>query len=154
MVAGGQSDFYLLFKLIKIFSDLLSNVRSLYTLVSLYVFRQYCFCITTKIRPCAALKFRKIIWLEISWYTLSKAFETLIGTVCMTLCANVQPHLNIFHLFLFIGLLLPQSFDVRMPLFLSHYWIPCIMMGVWRDNWDAVKIFCSYQCGRVQIPII
>jgi len=41
-----------------------------------------------------------------------------------------------------------------MPSFLSHYWIPCIMMGVWRYSWCAVKMFCACQCGRVQTPIL
>jgi len=52
------------------------------------------------------------------------AFEILIGTVYMPLCANVHPHLT-FTFFLLVSCL-PQSFDVKMPSFFSHYWIPVL----------------------------
>jgi len=49
---------------------------------------------------------------------------------------------------------LPQSFDVRMSSIFSHYWISCIMVSISRCRWGSVKMCCSYQCGRVQTPIL
>jgi len=55
-----------------------------------------------------------------------QVFETLIRTIRMPLSANVHPHSNYLSHFLFICYCLPQSFDVRMPSFLSYYWIPAL----------------------------
>jgi len=57
-----------------------------------------------------------------------KAFETLFGTVCMTLCVKVYPHLTYLLLssFFLLAVLFTSNFDVRMPSFLSHYWIPVL----------------------------
>jgi len=54
-----------------------------------------------------------------------KAFETLIGTICMPMCADVHPNL-IYILLFFPSLcyLFTSNFDVRMASFLSHCWIP------------------------------
>ena len=47
----------------------------------------------------------------------------------------------------FISLFLRTSkFYVRMPSFLSHYWILAWLMSERRYSWGAVKVFCSYQC--------
>jgi len=54
-------------------------------------------------------------------------FQTLIGTVCMTLSANVHPYLNIVHFSFFSICCLSQSFDVRMPSFFARYWIPAAL---------------------------
>jgi len=40
-----------------------TNWYSCWCAVPAHAFHQYCFCITTKILPCAALKFRKFNWL-------------------------------------------------------------------------------------------
>jgi len=55
----------------------------------------------------------------------------------MFLCANVHPHQTNFlayFLLLLTNSCLPQSFDVRMPSFLSHYWIPVLW---WMYDIDA-----------------
>jgi len=82
-----------------------------------------------------------------------KAFETLIGTVCMPLNANVDLWF-IFYFLIFSVSCLPQSFDVRMPSFISHYWIP----PLWWVN-DAtvgalLKCFAPIVVGRVQTHIL
>jgi len=46
-----------------------------------------------------------------------------------------------FTFFFFSISCLPQTFDVREPSFLSHYWIP-VLMGKWCCSWGAVKVFC------------
>jgi len=68
--------------------------------------------------------------------------------------SNVQPHSNYVSLCFFSVSSLPQSFDVRMPSFLSHYWIP----AWWSVN-DAtvevlLKCFAPLNIGRVQTPIL
>jgi len=73
-----------------------------------------------------------------------KAFETLVGTVCMPLCTNVHPHLTYLLLFSLLDVYLKvwcKNAFISLPL--SH---PCIMMGEWRYSWDFVEVFCSYQC--------
>jgi len=115
----------------------------------LYAFHQHCFCVTMNLSVCwlqnsgnllAASKSRKIIWLAISWCMRCKAFETLLGTVCMPVCACVHSHLNLFFFFFSVSCL-PQSFDVRMSSLHSQYWIPCVMIGVWCYSWVLWKCF-------------
>jgi len=66
-----------------------------------------------------------------------KTFETLIGTICMPLCADVHPH----HIF-FCKLFISKS-DVRMPSFLSHCRIP---VWWWVNEVIAGAVFCSIVC--------
>jgi len=74
----------------------------------------------------------------------------------MYLCANVHPHQtnSFYFLFLLTVSCLSQSFDVRMPSFLSHYWIP-VLWWVY-DVAVAVMLnfFFSYPCDHVQTPIL
>jgi len=79
-----------------------------------------------------------------------KAFETLTGTVAC-ICAPMCTPIRLYFYFLLLSTVscLPQSFDVRMPSFLPHYWDPCIMVGVWRCIWGDVNIYFSYPCDHV-----
>jgi len=61
-----------------------------------------------------------------------QAFETLIRTVCVSLCAIVQPHLN----YPSVSCLL-QNLDIRMPFISLTLLDPCTMMGEWRYQWGC-----------------
>ena len=67
-----------------------------------------------------------------------KAFETLMGTVaciCAPMCCT-PIRLIFYFLLLSTVSCSPQSFDVRMPSFLSHYWIPVL----WRVHVATVGV--------------
>jgi len=50
---------------------------------------------------------------------------------------------------------LPQSFDVRMPSFLSHYWIPVLWWVYDATVGAMLKMFSFfYSCDHVQTPIL
>jgi len=52
-----------------------------------------------------------------------KASETLIGTVCMPLCASVHPHLNYLALLSFYGLAVYLNVVVCKHLFCDALWL-------------------------------
>jgi len=86
-----------------------------------------------------------------------KAFKALIGTVACIyapICTLIR---LIFYFFLLLTVsCLPRSFDVRMPSFLSHYWI----LILWWMYDATVKVmikmlfFFSYLCDHVQTHIL
>ena len=90
-----------------------------------------------------ASKFRKIRSLLISWQMHCKAFESLIGTVCMPLSASVHAHLTYFSLF----------FSFSVAVCLKVLMLECLNFShttgsVHCDGWrtlqlDHVKVFCS-----------
>jgi len=82
-----------------------------------------------------------------------KAFETLIRTVHVSVNQCPSPFDLPFTLFFFSVNCLSQRFVVRMPSFLSYYWIPAVCVN---DATVAVllKCFALISLGRVQTLIL
>jgi len=86
--------------------------------------------------PCTALKFRNINWLlqnignSFRCRSHDKCVQKYLNlewNSCMYLCANVHPIRLIFYFLVLLTVSCsPQSFNVRIPSFLSHYWIPVL----------------------------
>jgi len=140
----------------------MTNWHSCWGAVPVYAYHQYCFCITTKVLPCAALKFRNInwllqnlgkyIWLAISWNVRCKALAWSEQFTC--LCAPMcTPIWVIFHVFSFYRL--PAYFKVLMLecLHFSHTTGSLVLWWVNDATVGVLLMFCSYQCDRVQTPI-
>jgi len=65
----------------------------------------------------------------------------------------VYHHLNYLSLFCWLAVCL-IVFDVRMPVFLSHQWIPCVVMRVWRYSLDATVLLKCFAPTSVVVCII
>jgi len=130
-----------------------------------YASHQYCFCITKKTFRALFLQFRDI---NIGCFKIKEnclavdfminALQSIWNLDRNSLHVSVRqcaPPFDLSFTFVFLSVsCLPQSFDVRMPSFLSHYWIPVLWWVYDATVGVLLKCFCSYQSGRVQTPIL